>query len=198
MSYNCTNICFFPVAMRFENKKDPNEEWKKFKEEFLKLESKALDYNKDVFKSLKDLEVKFDPNDECEIPAEGDEESEFVTAYTPEFKLGQNEKNYFFTGRGANCIKSIFYEFLRRNNPLTRWNTPYVIYEHVVSEYDDFFVSGIRFLGNGKYIIIKDNSEWDVDYDYETKEYKKKSFIEETKILEKNLDKEIFEEDNSF
>ena len=24
MSYNCTNICFFPVSMRFENKKDPN------------------------------------------------------------------------------------------------------------------------------------------------------------------------------
>ena len=68
----------------------------------------------------------------------------------------------------------------------------------MVSEYDDFFVSGIRFLGNGKYIIIKDNSEWDVDYDYETKEYKKKSFIEKTEILEKNLDKEIFEEDNSF
>ena len=63
MSYNCTNICFFPVSMRFENKKDPNEEWKKFKEEFLKLEDKALDYNKYIFKDLKDLEVKFDPND---------------------------------------------------------------------------------------------------------------------------------------
>ena len=52
MSYNCTNICFFPVSMRFENKKDPNEEWKKFKEEFLKLEDKALDYNKNIFKSF--------------------------------------------------------------------------------------------------------------------------------------------------
>ena len=198
MSYNCTNICFFPVSMRLENKKDPNEEWKKFKEEFLKLEDKALDYNKNIFKNLKELEVIFDPNDECEIPAEGDGESEFVTAYTPEFKLGQMEKNYFNTGKGPNCIRSVFYEFLRKNNPLTRWNTPFVIYEHVASEYDDYFISGIRFLGKGKYVMIKDNSEWDLQYDYETKDYKKKAFIEETEILEKNLDKDIFEEDNSF
>jgi len=86
--------------MRFENNKNPNEEWKKFKEEFLKLESKALDYTKDVFKDLKILEVKFDPNDECEIPGEGDDESKFVTAYTPEFKLGEfnkyKDKPYFY------------------------------------------------------------------------------------------------------
>ena len=69
---------------------------------------------------------------------------------------------------------------------------------HVASEYDDYFISGIRFLGKGKYVMIKDNSEWDLDYDYETKDYKKKAFIEETEILEKNLDKDIFEEDNSF
>ena len=43
-----------------------------------------------------------------------------------------------------------------------------------------------------KYVIIKDNSQWDVNG------YEKKSFIEETEILEKNLDKEILEEDNSF
>jgi len=198
MSYNCDNICFFPISMRFENNKNPNEEWQKFKEEFLKLESKALDYTKDVFKDLKILVVKFDPNDECEIPGEGDDESKFVTAYTPEFKLGQSEKNSFYSGKRPGVIKSIFYEFLRKNNPLTRCNTPYVIYEHVRSEYDDFFITGIRFLGKGKYIIIKDNSMWDSLYDHETKDYKKNFFIEETEILEKNLDKNIFEEDSSF
>ena len=46
--------------------------------------------------------------------------------------------------------------------------------------------------------MIKDNSEWDLEYDYEANDYKKRAFIEETEILEKNLDKDIFEEDNSF
>ena len=35
--------------------------------DFLKLESKALEYNKNVFKELNELKVNFDPNDECEI-----------------------------------------------------------------------------------------------------------------------------------
>ena len=67
----------------------------------------------------------------------------------------------------------------------------------------------IRFIGHENSVAIilfemliddnnKDDDSDEDDYDYETKEYKKKSFIEETEILEKNLDKEIFEEDNSF
>ena len=85
MSFNCDVTCHFPIAMRFEDNSNPNEKWQIFKDEFLKLESKALEYNKEVFKELNELKVNFDPNDECEIYNEESNESTFVEAYTPEF-----------------------------------------------------------------------------------------------------------------
>jgi|ETNmetMinimDraft_35_1059890.scaffolds.fasta_scaffold70605_2 hypothetical protein len=197
MSFNCDVTCHFPIAMRFEDNSNPNEKWQIFKDEFLKLESKALEYNKEVFKELNELKVNFDPNDECEIYNEESNESTFVEAYTPEFSQnlsGQEQRNYFFRGKGANCIDSIFYEFLRKNNPLTRWNTPYVIYEHIQSEYDDLFVGGIRFLGEGKYVMLRDNTQFDVvhSFDEDPPKYEVVT-TNTTEILDANLDKEIFE-----
>ena len=195
MSFNCWGSCFFPVAMRFEDCSDPNERWDVFLEEFLALESQALDYQRPLFEELRDMQVRFEETDECCITDEETGDESCVAAYTPSFKLKSlHADNEFFRGRRANEVDHVFYEFLRVNNPLTRWNTPYVVYEHVMSEYDDVFVSGIRFLGAGSYALIRDNTQFDLSFSFDSRCWETKPFQIETDILSSSMSASVFEE----
>ena len=195
MSFNCWGSCFFPVAMRFEDCSDPNKRWDVFLEEFLALESQALDYQRPLFEELQGMQVRFEETDECCVTDEETGDESYVAAYTPSFRLKSLQAdNDFFRGRGANEVDHVFYEFLRANNTLTRWNTPYVVYEHVMSEYDDCFVSGIRFLGAGSYALIRDNTQFDLSFSHKSQSWEINSFHLETEILSTSMSAGVFRE----
>ena len=195
MSFNCSVICIFPVAMRFEDCSDPNQRWAVFLEEFLASESQALNYQRPLFDELRGMQVRFEETDECCVADEKTGVENYVAAYTPSFRVRSAQAdNNFWRGRRANEVDHVFYEFLRLNNPLTRWNTPYVVYEDVRSEYDDFFVSGIRFLGDGLYALIRDNTQFDVSFSYDSQCWETKPFQIETDILSSSMSTRVFEE----
>ena len=195
MSFNCWGSCFFPVAMRFEDCSDPNQRWGVFLEEFLAQESQALDYQRPLFEELQGMQVRFEETDECCVTDEETGDESYVAAYTPSFRVrGAQSDNDFWRGSRANEVDHVFYEFLRMNNPLTRWNTPYVVYEDVRSEYDDFFVSGIRFLGAGSYALIRDNTQFDLSFSFESKRWESKPFQIETDILSSSMSASVFGE----
>ena len=195
MSFNCSVICIFPVAMRFEDCSDPNQRWPVFLEEFLASEPQALDYQRPLFEELRGMQVRFEETDECYVTDEKTGDESCVAAYTPSFRLKNLQAdNYFWRGRQANEVDHVFYEFLRLNNPLTRWNTPYAVYEDVRSEYDDFFVSGIRFLGVGSYALIRDNTQFDLSFSHKSQSWELNSFHLETEILSTSMSAGVFRE----